>query len=236
MRRLHALIPSLLLAISAPAAADWLVTGSGATIETAGGWEVRGPVVVFKSTEGRLSSLRASEVDLDASRALTLAPPSPSAPVRTERPTPRPALVLTDADVRHVAANGAVMPSDPASADDGTLSQKSEEARIEVLSWQDRVDVEANALEIFGKLANRGSSLATQTRLDVQLLDDTGELLEVRRASLGEQVLQPGATVGFSARFPGSPGFTSVGFDVQSRGFRVRRPPTTADSASGPDQ
>src|SRR5262249_20199399 len=51
--------------------ADWLVLRSGDQVETRGEWKVEGPKVVFTSTRGVLSSVRASEVDVDASRALT---------------------------------------------------------------------------------------------------------------------------------------------------------------------
>ncbi len=59
-------------AAAVPAArADWLVTRAGDRIETDGGWEVRGRMVVFTRPDGVLSSLRLSEIDLDASAAAT---------------------------------------------------------------------------------------------------------------------------------------------------------------------
>lgn len=76
MPRLQRSVPILLLAVAAPAAAEWLVTHSGEEIETAGDWEVRGALVVFKTAGGQLSSLRASTVDLDESRARSAQSPT----------------------------------------------------------------------------------------------------------------------------------------------------------------
>ena len=54
-----------------PAKADWLVTREGARVETQGAWKVKGKLVVFHTSTGKLSSLRVAEVDLDASRRAT---------------------------------------------------------------------------------------------------------------------------------------------------------------------
>lgn len=62
----------LFLVLLAPAvAADWLVTQEGARVETKGPWKVKGRIVVFTSSKGRLSSMRLAEVDLAASAAAT---------------------------------------------------------------------------------------------------------------------------------------------------------------------
>jgi hypothetical protein len=84
------------------ARADWLVTLEGARVETRGPWEVRGRMVVFTQTGGTLSSIRLSEVDLEASRAATdeaAAPPPAPAPAEAPPPPPPPVLKLTNADV-----------------------------------------------------------------------------------------------------------------------------------------
>src|SRR5262245_62955767 len=92
----------LALAAAAPAAADWLVPRQGnGRVETKGPWQVKGKLVVFTLPDGKLSSLRLSEVDLDASgratdEAAAAARATPAAPA----PAPRPReakVVLTDA-------------------------------------------------------------------------------------------------------------------------------------------
>lgn len=234
MLRLAALLTAALAAAAAPATADWLVTRAGDAIETNGEWRVRGALVVFETADGRLRSLRASEVDLEASRERTDAPvgvePEPQEPVSRG-----PVRVITDADLER-----AISPAPPAAAsieDDGDAadpavaapSAAGTGATLEVVDWQDRVDVAANVLEITGTAVNRGSSMITDARLTVQLLGTEGDLLESSRASLAKPVLAPGEQTSFTASFPGSPGYASIEFDVKARGFLIAPKPAPAD-------
>lgn len=67
MRRLS--FPLALLLAAAPAGADWLVLKNGTRVETLGPWNEKGKQVVYTTVaEKRLVSIRASEVDLTASR------------------------------------------------------------------------------------------------------------------------------------------------------------------------
>lgn len=84
---------------AAAISADWLVTREGARVETRGTWEVRGKMVVFTRPNGTLSSMRLSEVDLDASQAATAAARRPT-DVPSDEEAPQPVLVLTNDDVR----------------------------------------------------------------------------------------------------------------------------------------
>jgi hypothetical protein len=61
------------LCMGAAARADWLLTRDGSKVETRGPWKLEPKRVVFTTMDGTLSSLRLSEVDLDASRQATLA-------------------------------------------------------------------------------------------------------------------------------------------------------------------
>ncbi len=87
---------------AATASADWLVTRAGERVETEGGWQVKGRMVVFTQPGGKLSSLRLSEVDLDASREATAraaeAAAQPAAPAAAPPARP-PARVITTDDV-----------------------------------------------------------------------------------------------------------------------------------------
>ncbi len=74
---------------AAAAQADWLVTRAGERIETEGGWQVKGRMVVFTQLGGTLSSIRLSEVDLDASREATAG--AAEAAARPSEPAPAPA-------------------------------------------------------------------------------------------------------------------------------------------------
>jgi glutaredoxin len=101
-RRLASVAACVLgLAIAGPAAADWLVLRDGGKVETRGPWRERGKLVVFTDAEGVLRSLRAADVDLEASGEATAraAAPAPKAPPPARR---EPVLVLTDDQVAHV--------------------------------------------------------------------------------------------------------------------------------------
>ncbi len=88
--------------VAAAGHADWLVTRAGERIETEGGWEVKGRMVVFTQPTGTLASVRLSEIDLDASQAATAdAAPAPARPAPAA-PAPaadRPSRVITTDDV-----------------------------------------------------------------------------------------------------------------------------------------
>jgi len=74
----------LLLEAAMSARADWLVTREGGRVETKGPWQVKGKLVVFtRAADSGLASLRASEVDLEASAKATA-----DAKVQAEAPPP----------------------------------------------------------------------------------------------------------------------------------------------------
>ncbi|MDA8019077.1 MAG: YggN family protein [Thermoanaerobaculia bacterium] len=95
---------------AAPCTADILVTKDGRQIETKGFWEVKGRQVIFTAKSGVLSSVRLSEIDLEASELATNPPPPPPAALEEapEKPSlgslagrdrPEPVMVLTNEDI-----------------------------------------------------------------------------------------------------------------------------------------
>ncbi len=88
--------------LAGSAGADWLVTRAGERIETEGGWQIKGRMVVFTRPGGTLSSLRLSEVDVDASREATAqaaeAAARPAAPA-PKAPPKRSVRVITTEDI-----------------------------------------------------------------------------------------------------------------------------------------
>jgi hypothetical protein len=75
MRRLS--FPLALLLATAPAGADWLILKNGTRVETLGPWNEKGKQVVYTTVaEKRLVSIRASEVDLPASRQASATEPA----------------------------------------------------------------------------------------------------------------------------------------------------------------
>lgn len=75
MRRLSLLLVTLLA--SAPVGADWLILKNGTRVETFGPWNEKGKQIVYTTVaEKRLVSVRASEVDLPASRQASATQPA----------------------------------------------------------------------------------------------------------------------------------------------------------------
>jgi hypothetical protein len=98
----------LSLLVTSTAHADWLITTDGERIETTDAWRIKGKTVVFKNSEGKLSSLRLADINLEASEAATekahanTAKPTTSvkAPGAEKSSKKRSTLVITDADIR----------------------------------------------------------------------------------------------------------------------------------------
>ena len=221
------LLTASLLSFGSAASADWLVTTDGATVETRGGWEVRGRMVIFTSPTGVLSSLPLSSVDLEASEVHTqemirAAAGTPEA----EEPVRRQAvMVITDADVNHVDPSA---PTDE-SASEATASVAapatgSAGSDLAVTSWDESYNVDENSVEVTGSLRNSGRNPATSITLSVLLYSDSGTLLGKREARLAKPALNPGESTGFVASFTSGLTFSEARFDIQSRGFQTHEP------------
>lgn len=96
---------AVLLTLGPIAWADVLVTLEGEAIETTGPWKVKGRQIVFTSLTGVLSSMRLSEIDLEASNQATrkanepvedVSPEAAEKPVAKKRPATR---VLTNDNI-----------------------------------------------------------------------------------------------------------------------------------------
>ncbi|HYO13617.1 MAG TPA: hypothetical protein VE685_10530, partial [Thermoanaerobaculia bacterium] len=155
-----------------PAGADWLVTRQGSRVEIRGAWEVKGKLVVFRTLDGTLSSLRLAEVDLEASRKATeeaerARAAAAEAPAKAAEKKPS-ILVLTDKDVRHIEEASAA----PASgvADEGEKAVED----LTVATWERASNPDAGHVVITGTLRNAAaSSTATGILLRVSLFDET---------------------------------------------------------------
>jgi len=117
--------------------ADVLVTRDGQRIETRGPWEVKGRMVVFTLPNGTLSSIRADEVDLEASReatAETLAPAEELESAKEERR--EPVLRLTTRDVGYGDA-GAQGPEALVERLRAAHEYQDRGAALGLVNWQD---------------------------------------------------------------------------------------------------
>ena len=199
-----ALVAALLMMTAKPGAADWLVTRGGTRVETRGAWQVKGKLVVFHTAGGTLSSLRLSEVDLDASgrataeavRARRAAETTAGEPARKS-----PVLVLTDDKVRHVG-DGAATPAAAALA----------APSFTVSNWERSPEVDGKDTVITGTLQNTSGVSATEVTLSVQLLGADGQVAATGQATLTSTALGPGQRSGFRVAFPDAPTYSDVKF------------------------
>lgn len=233
-RSTAAVLAAALLAsvLAAPAAADRLVTRQGGRVETKGPWQVKGKLVVFTLPDGKLSSLRLSEVDLDASRrateeAVAAAAAAQAAPA-AEPAKPREAkVVLTDESFRRIPPPAPA----PAPGEEGTEGEaaEAEPGKLSITSWE-RAQGSSNVV-ITGTVRNDAPTDATGVVVTVLLYDETGKLLVSGDANLSSTILPAGQSGGFEASFPDVFTFAAVKFDA--RGLHVLReagePPKTAD-------
>jgi hypothetical protein len=232
-RTTAAVLAAALLALTAaaPAAADWLVTREGGRVETKGPWKVKGKLVVFTLPDGKLSSLRATEVDLDASRqateeAVAAAAAAQAAPA-AEPAKPREAkVVLTDESFRRTAP-----PAPPAPGEEKKEEEagEAEPGKLSIASWERSSS--ARHVVISGTVRNDAPSDATAVQVTVLLYDETGKLLVTGDGVLSSTILPAGQSGSFEASFPDVYTFAAAKFEA--RGLHILRkagdPPKTAN-------
>lgn len=213
---------ALLLACLAtsPAAADWLVTRDGARLETKGPWRVEGRRVLFTQPNGTLASLRADEVDLEASAAETkraleaaVAPPEP--PVK-----PVPVLRLTEKEHPPVALG-----PDEESGDEKPAEGEGVDTGLEVISWDRSEAQSGDGIEIFGTVRNNGRANVTSPTIVVALYDAEGGLLATADGAVNASAIPAGKTANFRAVFTGIDDFAAARFDAQGKPFALRTEP-----------
>ncbi|MDX1382502.1 MAG: FxLYD domain-containing protein [Thermoanaerobaculia bacterium] len=230
------------LLAAAPAGADWLVSTNGERMETRGEWKVEGRRILYTSTRGTLSSIRLTEVDVEASRALTeemksgvAAPEVVPEPERAE-----PVLRLTDADFpapepsapppvegaegETEGEGGAALGSRPVPASDGLENRPAEQlagdGAVQVLNWSVR-PTGADELSIVGDLSNVSDEVATAVALTVTLLDADALVVDSTNAQLSANAIMPGGRASYVARFSDDLNFGAVEFTATSIGLEV---------------
>lgn len=208
---------------AAPLAADWLVLQDGTRLEVQEGWKVSGRQIVFAGRDGRLSSLRADQIDLAASAAENQR--AASAPVRTTAPPgPEPLKAHWSLSDRDFA------PRSPASGQQGTESPANApvEGRpidftsgLRILDWGHSVDPVGRRIQILGTLENGGKADVSSIYLGVRLIDRRGVVVAEQGALVEKASLAPGEISGFRVSFPQVAEFESVKFEPTPRCFKL---------------
>jgi hypothetical protein len=212
----------------APAGADWLVLQDGSRVETRGPWEERGATMVFHLPNGTLGSVRARDVDREATAAANA--PAPPQPVAVPPSARKPVLVLTDADVGHVdpaelaAEKAAAAPAATATAQPATPGPAKPPERLEVTTWR-REATGTTAVTLVGEVRNNSPAVTAGLRLTALLYDEKGELIATSDAMLGADVLQPGQATNFRASFPGVGDYATAKFETKHFAMKAAEPP-----------
>ena len=223
-----------LLTLARPATADWLVTIGGERIETDGPWQVNGNLVVFNLANGTLASLSAREVDLAASTVETRAAAARANQTKVASKSVRQAvLVLTDADVGHVNPDGAggmessdaVESSDARQETDGqALVEEAVQkpgGQVVVTSWDRIISPDETGVMIVGSVVNQGKEIANGLTIEVEIYDESGDLIAARPGFATTSVLSPGDSANFRAPFPTIFSFREARFQIDSQGVRL---------------
>jgi hypothetical protein len=225
----------LLFAAAAPAGADWLVTRAGGRVETQGPWQVKGKLVVFKTPNGTLSSLRLADVDLAVSENATAeakaaeddkAKAATSEPAKPERK--KSVRSLTDADFsRKPPAAGDTDGADGTAKEgaDGKAPGKANAAankgRVEVSSWSQARRTEGDGIDLFGTLQNSGDDMATDIVVKVQLFNEAKESIGTAEAVLAMPSIPGGGSTSFRVPFAGVFTFSQAEFSVTSKTMAI---------------
>ena len=199
----------LLSAFAGSASADWLVLKDGSRLETKGGWQNRGRLIVFERSTGGLASMRADEIDFEKSQEATAASlrPAPPAPTAAPAALRAPVLVLTDDNVPKAI---------PAEEADPGATSAAGNMTIRVTNW-DRLDSD-NGIEVAGVLRNESDGVAERITVRVVALDDQRQVIGSAGANVAIGELGPGQTSSFRALLAG---FKKVGgLRFETSGFR----------------
>jgi len=204
-------------ALLVPAAADWLVTRDGGRIETDGPWRVENRLGVFKQPDGTFSSVRLSEVDLEASEQLTREMAERARAVETKAaPAPRAvALRLTEKDLPPVGRRGRE-PQAEGEATGGESGSEADDAgtgeSLQIVTWREVSSPDSPGIEFVGNVRNITDRMALGVAVNVVLFDEQGEETRSEGAMLTSPALPPGQAAGFRASFPGVYQYTRVEF------------------------
>lgn len=209
-----------------PAAGDWLVTRDGSTVETDGPWRVDDRLIVFRTKDGALSSVRRSTIDLEASERLTremaerAARPAPEAPPERPEATIR----LTESDLPPVARSDEAADGPTGEAGTGEAAES-----LQITSWEEVDGDAADGTSFLGEVRNVTERTALGVQVEVTLYDEAGEATATTRAALTTTALPARASARFRASFPAVYHYTRV--DFRTTGTLVESSSTPASSA-----
>jgi len=215
------------LAAAAAAQADWLVLRDGAQIELKGTWKVSGKQVVFTPLDGKLSSLRVDQVDLEASarvteQALRASQAEQAEKTEAKEPArPKARWSFSDKDFVKPPVTETPTGATEASKEDAAAIPPLPKSDLEVLVWSQSVDPARNRIKVSGTLQNSGAEMAASVALEVQLIDRQGVVVGEQSAAVKKASLAPGESTEFATSFPQVVNYETVKFLPTATMFKV---------------
>ena len=214
MKRSALILLGILAAAGSPAAGDWRVTRDGGRVETKGPWKVKGKLVVFTQTDGSLSSLRLTDVDLETSRKATSEATVQKEREKTAAPEPpkKKLAVLTDQTFRKPPAAASATEAPPQEGAQPVPSGTGG-GPVTVSAWK-QVDLPGSGgIEIQGTLHNTTDYLIVNPSVEVRLYDHAGDSIASAFGVLSTGAIPPKGTIDFRASLPGASAFAEVRFE-----------------------
>jgi hypothetical protein len=233
--------PIVLVLAGSVAFADVVVLKGGAVINLKKAPEVRGTTVLLTRADGTVLSVRATDIDREATSAARSAPaPAPAATpappatlaeaARAAREVPKARVRISDADVSHSEAAGQAGEAAPGeSAPEVDASAGS--GRVEVADYTQ--EKSGDALVVRGTLRNPGATPASNVRMTVAAIDTKGQAIATGEAGVSNGVIAPSSTVAFSVTIP--VGARPVGSIRFSPRWMSPAPAAPAAAAPGPE-
>lgn len=217
---LPVLLVLALCLLATPVFADILVMADGSRLEIDGQWRDKGRVIEFTLPNGTLGSVRASEVNLDASRKATQAAVDAANAEEAEpaeQPKPEPVAVWTDKDIPRAS---------PEVIAGATASVQADS--VQVTDWRvEQAEDRGLVALITGTLQNYSAVPVRDISLSVTVVGDRPNGANpslVRQARLARSTLDAGQTTTFEVELRRSD-VVSVGtldeFDSPDATFEV---------------
>ncbi len=224
-----------------PPAQEVLITKDGQEIALRKGYVTRGSRVVFTDAQGKLQSIRASEVDFEAMKRRSAPPATAAEPARRAPEEPKaPVLVLDSTNTAQYVGTPAQAPANAASSADANSPAAGDTPppaegepgapdaaavsgdALSVVSWRDlgneidEEEGETRSIDLRGTVRNDGQRPVRDVQIRVRFQFADGSLIHEEVSAPADQVLRPGATSNFRVFLDDWFEYVHVEFEIQS--------------------
>jgi hypothetical protein len=206
----------------------------GSRMETRGAWAIEGRNLVFLSSTGVLTSIRLSNVDIEASVAATEASAAATGGRQASagRAPKARRLVVADGTSRDAGSPTTAESVPPSAAPPGAAGAAADAApaaRLVVEDWQEQA-TERAGLVVRGTVRNVSDEVAGNLRVTVHLYQGQA-IVGSEPAALRKTLVAPGEDAAFVADFEEDVAHERVEFEIEH--LAVRRAESAAATVPG---